>query len=282
MAKAGRLFVQLDVNWYDEWGHQVSDDAALLWVVAMCACKRMILDGRLTTSQLRRIAPESLASTPARLDAAVSELCENEEAPITRDGNAVVLHWWAEWNDLAAEIEAMSEGGEWGNHLKWHVKRNKPKDGCRFCEDASGTRFAPESGTESKSRVEKSREDTELIARGVSAEPKAERPKSRTPAPDTFPIDDDLRMWANDHGLSGINLESETEHFLNHHGAKGSLMADWRKAWFTWMGRVPQFQRSPTSGRKQTSSDVVTQGMARIRAMEATKQQASQRPMLPR
>lgn len=269
MAKPGRIFWPVDVNWYEEWGHKLSDDAALLWVVAGCACKRMTLDGHLTMSQIRRAAPESLAESPARLNAAVTDLCSRDEFPWTRDETGVVFKGWSEWNDLAAEIAAMSEGGKFGNHVKWHVKKNKPSLECEFCNPIapeSPPISPPISGPESKSREDTDVDtDAELVARRTSPEAKA--PKStRTRAPESFPVDDELRQWARDHGLGAVDLDAETEHFLNHHGAKGTLMVDWRKAWFTWMGRVPQFRREPGRTAAPARPPVSDRNRDRIRA----------------
>ncbi len=49
--------------------------------------------------------------------------------------------------------------------------------------------------------------------------------------------------------------ESEHERFVNHHVAKGSLMADWEHAWRTWVGNAVRFaaenaeKRSRANGR---------------------------------
>lgn len=275
MAKAGRLFIQLDVNWYEEWGHLLSDEAALLWIVGACASKRMLTDGRLTMAQLRRVAPESQANSPDRLQRAVTELCEADDVPLEMDGQDVIYRGWAAWNDLASDVEAMSEGGRFGNHMKWHVKKKKSSPSCEFC-CPSPPDSVPDSGTriQEKSREEKSREEhissSRVISPSVpptpaaSAKPKPSKPKL-TPAPIDFPIDASLRQWAQEHGLGRVDLEAETERFLNHHGAKGSMMADWRRAWFTWMGRVQQFQGAvrATTGPAAPVSD---RNRERIRA----------------
>ena len=158
MAKAGRIFFPLDVNWYEDWGHLVSDDAALLWTVTSCACKRMLKDGRLTIAQLRRAAPASLVESQVRFANAVAELCNHKDAPVERDGDsAIIFRGWASWNDLAADIEAMSEGGKHGAHLRWHVKKKKPSSECVFCV-ADGLvgvgHMAPQSPPQCKSRVD--------------------------------------------------------------------------------------------------------------------------------
>lgn len=292
MAKPGRIFVPLDVNWYDEWGHEVSDDAALLWVLAICACKRMVKDGRLTVSQVRRVAQRGLLETTERFEKALAELRDNPNAPVHDDGTgAVEMDGWSEWNDLAAEIEAMSEGGEFGNHLRWHVKRKRPKTECQFCYPSSGPiapDIAPDSGPESKSRVDQTRVDAEksYLERDASVPASEQQPPKRqqrrspqSPVPDAFPLDDGLREWAVANGLESIDLEAETAAFLDWHGAKGSLMADWRKAWFTWMRKARPSQARQAPARRapaERSRDLIDERFAAIRR----SQESSTQPQL--
>lgn len=166
MAKDGRLYVPLDVNWYDEWGHAVSAEAALLWVLALTACKRMRNDGVLTISQLRRLAPSS--TTDERFASLVAELIGCDIAPMSGDDRTIVVHGWSEWNDTTETSRKASEAARRGNHVRWHVNEGSPSDTCDLClrENSSGesiVTIAPRSGpdrtTRSLSREEKSREE---------------------------------------------------------------------------------------------------------------------------
>ena len=233
MAKAGRLFIQLDVNWYDEWGHELSGDAALLWVVATCACKRMQKDGRLTIGQLRRVAPECLLEDPDRLTSVVAELCDHPDAPVEKDGqNAISFRAWAEWNDLAAEIEAMSAGGKFGNHVKWHVKKHKPSSECEFCLASppdSGAISGPDSGPESKRR-----EDVDVDV-DTDADLKPRRRKPETVIPDDFGITDAMHDWTVKNDYDYLNLKTETAKFINHAKSNDRRSRDWVHAWRNWI-----------------------------------------------
>jgi len=160
MAKNGRLYVPLDVNWYDEWGHEVSPRAALIWVLALTACKRLGNDGTLTRSQMRRLAPSGME--PELVDQLVDELIGCDIAPISGDGQAIILHGWSEWN---MSSESASESGGFGNHVRWHQNAGKPSADCRFCIEGTAETGAiappspPDRTTRSLSRVEKSREE---------------------------------------------------------------------------------------------------------------------------
>lgn len=63
------------------------------------------------------------------------------------------FHDWSDWQpDLAKAKEGMSDGGNLGNHRRWHEKRGKVDPDCAFCSpigSPSGTRSAPDSGSES-------------------------------------------------------------------------------------------------------------------------------------
>lgn len=72
----------------------------------------------------------------------------------------------------------------------------------------------------------------------------AKQASKRTRAPETFEVTADLRSWAVENGIEA-DLEAETQQFLDHHGAKGSLMVDWRRSWYTWMRNTKRF--APTA-----------------------------------
>lgn len=172
MAKAGRLFFPVDVNWYDEWGHSLSDEAALLWVLAACACMRMKLDGTLTLTQLRRVAQPSLANSSTAFANVVEELIGGDIAPISgrssggvNDGD-ITLIGWSEWHSLSGDKEATS--GVFGNHQRWHVARGTPSLTCEYCQSEPDVspRLGGDIGGDiggiiapNRNRIEKNREE---------------------------------------------------------------------------------------------------------------------------
>ena len=62
----------------------------------------------------------------------------------------------------------------------------------------------------------------------------------------------------------GIDIEAEVESFRNHHGAKGSLMVDWDKAFFTWLGNAKRFAAERTKNGKPRPYSVIPGTTARI------------------
>lgn len=66
------------------------------------------------------------------------------------------------------------------------------------------------------------------------------RKRAETPAPENFVIDAGLREWATKKGIT-VNLDEETEAFLDHHAARGNTFSDWRRAWQTWMRNTSKY-----------------------------------------
>lgn len=80
--------------------------------------------------------------------------------------------------------------------------------------------------------------ETETKKEGSPAPPPAS--KRATGPPADFAIDDDQRAWAATNAPT-VNIDRETERFLDHHRAKGSTFKDWRAAWRTWMSRAVDY-----------------------------------------
>lgn len=73
----------------------------------------------------------------------------------------------------------------------------------------------------------------------VTPKPSA-RKKRRTPAPDAMEVTTAMAEWAEAKGVK-VELEAETERFLDFHRAKGNAMVDWRAAWRTWMANTKRW-----------------------------------------
>jgi hypothetical protein len=58
-----------------------------------------------------------------------------------------------------------------------------------------------------------------------------------TPAPENFPVTDDMRSWAVENKIT-VNLQAETVKFLSWHAARGNTFKDWLQAWRNWMLRA--------------------------------------------
>tara|TARA_B100001540_G_scaffold317031_1_gene348687 strand:- start:6531 stop:7289 length:759 start_codon:yes stop_codon:yes gene_type:complete len=67
--------------------------------------------------------------------------------------------------------------------------------------------------------------------------------RERAPAPVKYPlpldftVSDSMRQWAADRGINEVEIQMETEKFMDHHRAKGEPCADWESQWRMWMHR---------------------------------------------
>lgn len=71
----------------------------------------------------------------------------------------------------------------------------------------------------------------------------------KTTAPTGLTVTDAMSEWARTKGLS-VDLERETEQFLDHHRAKGSKFKDWTAAWRTWMRNAQKWAPAEVASRR--------------------------------
>lgn len=122
------------------WGHPKWLSTPIrsrgLWVTAGSWCAYQEQDGNVPRHVLA-----TLGATPRDASALVAAGLWD----ITDTGWQ--FHDWAEFQpDSAsqkAKREAESQGGELGNHVRWHVKRRIRVDSCEFCQ-ASGQSSGPD------------------------------------------------------------------------------------------------------------------------------------------
>jgi len=68
----------------------------------------------------------------------------------------------------------------------------------------------------------------------VSPAPKGRGKRANTPPPESFPLTIEMEEWA-DATCPDIDLEAETQRFLDSARSHGRSYADWRAAWRGWM-----------------------------------------------
>jgi hypothetical protein len=73
-----------------------------------------------------------------------------------------------------------------------------------------------------------------------------------------------MRSWAQEH-VPGVNVERETEQFLDYHRAKGTVFKDWTAAWRKWMRNAATFQEQRATSR--VSSAQADMNSARQKAL---------------
>lgn len=155
MARAGRLYVAWDVNYYDDPDILAAGSAWRLHAAALPIAKRGTKDGRVTKLQLRRGVPETVVE---HFNEYLDRLVELGLF-IAEDGNTIRIRSWEKWNDTQAAIEKKSADAVFANHCKWHTgKRGHPSPKCPHCQ------------TDARRSVSESRADPGRIDNGSTAE----------------------------------------------------------------------------------------------------------------
>ena len=157
MAKPGRLFVPLDVNFFDDprvVGLPI--EARDLFLQILCLSKRTMSDGMVTIEQSRRLSTNADALLPYLTDVVLLE------ANIEAKTYQVVA--WGQWNEEANSISDRSkiraEAGRKGGITSGLVRRGKLSS-KQTEASASSTTEANASGLlEHRDRVETEKEIT--------------------------------------------------------------------------------------------------------------------------
>jgi len=103
----------------------------------------------------------------------------------------------------------------------------------------------------------------------------AKRAPQPTPVPETFVLSDDLKEWAS-RVVPNLDVEGETEKFLDHHRAVGSRFKDWQAAWRKWMRNAADWGRARTSAQRGACDDEA-RAAAKIRRVEQMLQARKQK-----
>lgn len=89
----------------------------------------------------------------------------------------------------------------------------------------------------------------------------------KTPIAHDFEISDEMRMWA-EARVSMVNIDVETEKFIDYWLSTGKVMADWTATWRQWMRRCTEFKGACLYTRdeltlKRLMAEFVVQGFRR-------------------
>lgn len=63
---------------------------------------------------------------------------------------------------------------------------------------------------------------------------------------------------------AGIDIKAEIARFIDHHSAKGSVMADWQAAWRTWVSNAVSFGRGSKKAVKTSGDWFATSGFLNV------------------
>jgi hypothetical protein len=147
------------------------------------------------------------------------------------------------------------------------ISDNEPIDlqGYVTLQKRSGNVLDTDTDTESDTDSEQNRAE----GLGASAPPaKAKRKKPATRAPEEYNPSDKQLSWLKSN-CPAVDADKETQKWLDHHRAKGTIFSDWDAGWRTWMSRSQEYaeQRGTSNGTKDRSIRE-TGGISRLRTAE--------------
>lgn len=101
---------------------------------------------------------------------------------------------------------------------------------------------SPEAGTGSRPTPHRPSSPSEKKETQGGVGGRGSRRKPETPAPEIFPVTDEMRSWVKNHKRTiTVDLEDQTERFLNHARQHDRRCRDWVAAWRNWILKAQDF-----------------------------------------
>ena len=141
MAKAGRLYLQLDVNYHEDARLvDVSPLAELLYIRCLCACKRLATNGVLSRAQIARICVDISSDDGTRdTNSLTRELTRVGLLEDDEDGWLTVPSW-VSWNEVSEAVSAArAASGRVGGQRSGEVRRKRRAVGAVGAGGSSST-----------------------------------------------------------------------------------------------------------------------------------------------
>lgn len=192
----------------------LSDKAFRTYIRALCYCSEYLTDG--------------VVIAPVARDLGVKKVWDELVASglVESATGGYLMHDYLQHQRSAEQVrqykEAKREAGRKGGKARAN-NQAKAKQVLEQTDKQNPSEINPETETDTEEKTSSS------LAR-----------KRATQAPSSIDITDAMRAWAVDKA-TGVDLESETSRFLDHHRAKGSTFKDWTAAWRTWMSRAAEY-----------------------------------------
>ena len=206
----------------------LSDAAFRLLMRSWFYCSRNLTDGRISDAVWGK-----RGTAKARGELLGAGLAEQQDG-------FVQMHDYLDWQRSADEVAEMREKRAEAGRKGGQARANRLASAT-----AKAKQDAKQEPKQTRSKVVADTEsEKEELLRSSQTRGRA------TPTPDRFEITELLRTWAATRA-PGVDLDRETERFLDHHRAKGSTFRDWNAAWRTWMSRAGQYQ---ANGRRPAAS----------------------------
>lgn len=148
----------------------LSDAAFRLWTQGLTFAAGNATDGKIPESMLPLVWP---TASPSKRNKAARELVAAGRWHQLDDGWEI--HDFLEYNKSADEVEntttVKSKAGTFGNHKRWHVKRNQPDPECEWCESDDRSHMRSQDRSQTDRRPVPTRPDpTENAGSGGSGD----------------------------------------------------------------------------------------------------------------
>jgi hypothetical protein len=143
-------------------------------------------------------------------------------------------------------VKYSQDGTEYGFIPSWnhHQVINSHEAKSRIPDPACACMCIDEQCTDGR---EKEKEKEKEGKGGARAKARA------TQTPESFPISDELKEWASKN-VPTVDVDRETEKFLDHHRSKGDRFVDWPAAWRKWMRNAAEWGHARTTPPKPEPS----------------------------
>ena len=155
------------------------------------------------------------------------------------DGGYRIHDWFDHGGKAVVAEQIAAEGGVYGAHVRWHVRRGIVNPDCEHCTDRGANRGAiggSHGGHMTPNSTEQdSTDSTDSTdnARTRAREPtKHTRRKPAVPLPPDFKANDTHRRIARE---ENVNLNRELLKFRDHADANDRRQVDWDKAFCNWL-----------------------------------------------
>lgn len=211
------------------------------WTLAGSWCGDHLTDGKIPREVAHKLAPKGVWE----------KLCQ--AGLVTPTGEGYELHDFLDWNPSAEAVKAersrKSEAGRRGG-LASGVSRTKaeaePKQ-VLHQNEAGASRSVPEA-PELPSRPVPSDPDPPVVPQGTDPpRTKGDRRKPARALPEGWAPGESHYGKAAKAGMGRPEVDRAAERFRMHHGAKGSVFADWGLAFHTWLANDLE-RRGPAQG----------------------------------
>lgn len=219
----------------------LSDSAFRLLIETWCWCSRHLTDGEVKAASW---AKRGTAKTR-------KELVDAGCAVVTSTGD-VFMHDYLQHQRSAEEVRELSAKRAEAGRRGGSKRPTKPEAKRKQVLEQTGSKTQAES-------------DTELLLSEATVGSDKPTPSRRKRVTDDFETTPGMRAWAAEN-VPGVDVDSETAQFLDYHQARGSVMADWTRAWHTWMRNARKFtQRNGNGAASSVRLDPSQQDYSNVR-----------------